>query len=110
MRYPFALATSLVAFAYASAHNVRIYTFDSERLILQPRDHEVSPGAARLILSRRLEPSEASFLGQADGEVVKNLNEFGGRHSALLGALDKIDDISRLLVVLEGAGPYNGMS
>ena len=70
---------------------------------------EVSLEAAGLILSRRLGPSQYSLLGQADEEVVKRLNQFGGRQVALLGTLSKIDDISRLLVVLEGVEPYSGM-
>lgn len=111
MRYLFAKAIiSLLAFAYASADDVRVYMFDSEPLSPQPRNYEVSPGAARLLLSRRLTPSDTSLLGQVDEKLVKCMNEFGGQQSALLSTLDTIDDVSRLLVVWEGAEAYSGMS
>jgi hypothetical protein len=104
------LAISLTVFAHSSTHHARVYIFDSEPLSPSLHDREVPPDAAKLILSRRLRLSQASALGQADGEVVKYLNDFGGRQCALLGNLEKIDDISRLLVVWEGIAPYSGIS
>jgi hypothetical protein len=104
------LAISLTVLAHSSTHDARVYIFDSEPLSPALHDREVPPDAAKLILSRRLRLSQGSALGQADGEVVKFLNEFGGRQCAVLGNPEMFDDISRLLVVWEGVAPYSGKS
>jgi len=66
------------------------------------RDQIVSPDTARLILAQRLGVGQYHSVAGADEEAIQQINAFGSQQQALFGQDKHKDQVSRLLVMVEG--------
>lgn len=102
MKLSWGLVASSLYCAAAAANNGHVFTFDASKTHAAPASSPVDPETARLILAQRLGLSRFHSIKDADAEVIKTINAYGGRRQKLFG---EEADTSRaqLLVWLEGA-------
>ncbi|WEW58526.1 hypothetical protein PRK78_003994 [Emydomyces testavorans] len=96
-----AAATTAVA-----SEDVTIFMPNASEL---PSERQVAPDTARLILARRLGQPGSSLIGDVDEGIIQDLNEFGGQQPLLFGDSVQKGWSPKLLVILQGLDPIQGM-
>lgn len=72
-------------------------------------DKQISSGTAKLLVSNRLGWSGSSLTRTVDGDVLEDLNNFGGQQPLFSDDLEQNRHSHRLLVIAQGFDPTQGM-
>ncbi len=79
-----------------------MYTSDSWSRQPTVEPPSISPHSARLLLAQRLGLSQYHSLQDADDLTLEILNKYGGEHQQIFAREETVQDVEKLLLIIEG--------
>lgn len=94
---------------FAASPQASVYIFDRARHQSNQEPPSLSPITARLLLAERLGLTRYHSLGSADERTLEILNKYGGSQEQLFIDEDRVKNIQKFLLFVEGVERPNGI-